>query len=389
MAVTVQLEYESVSSHNLHVVRIKFFNGGPNKSPSANTVGNTFAIYDTNGTKHWQYSGYVPYTVNDYLWPHGTPFGITALIWLQPGTEGTFYAKTSDIDDLYGQYSAESNRIFIKAAGIDATPIAASTDTATIDFKIRNPHDEKLCLTDMNDDLKIYDINSNENYWIYQSTISMKPNSRRDLSYGLVTPDINNSYIASPKTIEIATTYTKQIRPNFKVKVENNVWTMTWYGTADPNYPTGDGVKRTDIIEIYSRWGDPYKEHLVYTKTGVDFTKPGNWSFTFDGLIRIVLGCKVEGLWDSNCNDTVYSQILSSGLYFGNTDPEEIPEDEGTTTIPIVDKGTIGYVKVDNKYRRVRNAFIKINGKYVPIRVVYYKQGKHYSPRWGDWNYIN
>ena len=67
----------------------------------------------------------------------------------------------------------------------------------------------------------------------------------------------------------------------------------------------------------------------------------------------------------------------------------EIPEDEGTTTIPIVDKGTIGYVKVDNKYRRVRNAFIKINGKYVPIRVVYYKQGKHYSPRWGDWNYIN
>ena len=54
MAVTVQLEYEGVSSYNLHSVKIKFFNGGPNQRPSANKVGNIFAIYDSNGTKHWQ-----------------------------------------------------------------------------------------------------------------------------------------------------------------------------------------------------------------------------------------------------------------------------------------------------------------------------------------------
>ena len=389
MAVTVQLEYEGVSSYNLHSVKVKFFNGGPNHLPSANTVGNILAIYDGNGTKHWQYDGTVSYTARDYLWSSGIPFITTAKIWLQPGNENVFYVKTCDVDDLYEHYSAESNRITIKAADINVTPISATDKTVTLDFNLRNPHDENLCLSDMNNKLTYYDIKTDENYWVKQSILEMKPNSRRDLSYGLINP-VDNSYVASPKTIEIATTYTNQIKPEFDVVVaDNGLWTLSWPGTEDPNYPTGDGVKRTDIIEIYSRWGDPYDDQLVYTKSGVDFTKPGSWSFTFDGILRIVLGCKVEGLWDSSCNDTTYSQILSSGLYYGSSDSEQLPEDEGTTIIPEVDKGTIGYVKVDDKYRRIRNAFIKINGKYVPIRVIYYKQRGQYSPWWGDWKYIN
>ena len=388
MAVTVQLEYEGVSSYNLHSVKIKFFNGGPNQRPSANKVGNIFAIYDSNGTKHWQYNKIVPYTITDYLWSRGVPFVISAKVWVQPGKEAEFYVKTCDVSDIFNLYSAESNRITIKSADINVTPILATANTVTVDFNLRNPHDENLCLSDMDDKPTYYDIKTDENYWVKQSVLEMKPNSRRDLSYGLINP-VDNSYVASPKIKEIATTYTAQIKPEFKVSVGNGIWVISWPGTEDPNYPTGVGVKRTDIIEVYSRWTDPYKDHLVYTKSGIDFTKPGSWTFTFDGMLRIELGCKVTGLWDSTCKETTYSQILSSRLYFGNANHDPIPENEGITVIPVVDTGTIGYVKIEDKYRRVRNAFIKIDGKYVPVRVVYYKQRSHYSPKWGDWKYIN
>ena len=388
MAVTVQLEYESVYTERLHKVKIKFFNGGPNLTPSTNTVGNVLSIYDKHGSRHWLYNGVVKYTSNDYLWSEGTPFEITALVWMLPGTDNTFYVKTNDVDDLYEQFYAVSNEIVIKAGDISATAIAATKDSVTIDFDTRNPNHENICLDDTDGNLIFYDnIYESEDYWIKQNVLEMTPNSRRELTYGLATPT-NEVYVFPPKTIEIATLYTQQVQPEFTVSVSsNNIWTISWPGTMDPNYPSGGNVYRTDIIEIYNRSGDPYVDELIFTKSGLDFTKSGRWSFSFSGTIKIVLACNTDGLWDYSCIDTVYRQVLSSRLYYDATNYEQLTDEEITTIIHRVNDKTIGYVKLDKQYHRITNAFVKIEGRYVPIEVMYFKRRGRYYPWRGTWEY--